>query len=122
GALYVRKATRLAPILHGGAHERKRRAGTENVAGAVGFAEACRLAAKMAAEELVRLATLREHLEQSVLRRIAGTHVNGAGAPRVANTTNLRFDGIDSEPLLIALDLHGFAVSSGSACSSGAAE
>lgn len=117
GALYVRKATRLAPILHGGAQERKRRAGTENVAGAAGFARAC-----MLASEPERLAALRDRLEQALLSRIPGTHVNGAGAPRVPNTTNLRFDGIDSEPLLIALDLRGFAVSSGSACSSGAAE
>ena len=76
----------------------------------------------MLASEPERLAALRDRLEQALLNRIPGTHINGAGAPRVPNTTNLRFDGIDSEPLLIALDLRGFAVSSGSACSSGAAE
>jgi cysteine desulfurase len=65
---------------------------------------------------------LRDRLEQSVLNRIPDSHVNGAGAPRVPNTSNMRFDGIDSDALLIALDLKGFAVSSGSACSSGATE
>ena len=118
GALFVRKGTKLRPILHGGSHERKRRAGTENVAGAVGFAAA----ANYDASESARLAALRDRLEQSVLDRISGVHLNGAGAPRIGNTSNLRFDGIDSEPLLIALDLRGFAVSSGSACSSGAPE
>ena len=118
GALFVRKGTKLRPILHGGSHERKRRAGTENVAGAVGFAAA----AHRDATESGRVEVLRDRLEQSVLDRIPSVHVNGAGAPRIGNTSNLRFDGIDSEPLLIALDLRGFAVSSGSACSSGAAE
>jgi len=70
----------------------------------------------------VREAALRDRLESSVLKRIADTHVNGAGAPRTPNTTNIRFDGIDSDALLIALDLKGFAVSSGAACSSGATE
>ncbi len=96
---------------------KRRRAGTENVAGALGLAAAVKLP-----DDSARLQRLRDHLEQSVLDRIPGTHINGAGAPRVPNTSNLRFDGIDSEPLLIALDLRGFAVSSGAACSSGAAE
>jgi cysteine desulfurase len=99
------------------AQDRRRRAGTENVAGAVGLAAATQLPS-----DSERLAGLRDRLEQTLLDRIPGIHINGAGAPRVPNTSNLRFDGIDSEPLLIALDLRGFAVSSGSACSSGAAE
>ncbi len=99
-----------------------RRTRTENVAGALGLAAALRREKQHGAEEAVRIAALRDRLEQSVLDRIPGTHVNGAGAPRVPNTSNLRFDGIDSEPLLIALDLRGFAVSSGSACSSGSTE
>jgi cysteine desulfurase len=74
------------------------------------------------AEESARVAALRDRLESKVLERITGTHVNGAGAARIANTTNIRFDGTDSDALLIALDLKGFAVSSGSACSSGATE
>ncbi len=104
------------------AKDRRRRAGTDNVAGAVGLAAAVRLALEHGEAESTRLAGLRDRLEQVVLDRIPGTHVNGAGAPRVPNTSNLRFDGIDSEPLLIALDLRGFAVSSGSACSSGSQE
>jgi cysteine desulfurase len=101
---------------------RIRRAGTDNVAGALGLAAALQWLARHGLEEAARVGALRDRLEQSVLDRIPGVHVNGAGAPRVPNTSNLRFDGIDSEPLLIALDLRGFAVSSGSACSSGAAE
>jgi len=101
---------------------RTRRAGTDNVAGAVGFAAALRWETQHGAEEAKRVEALRDRLEQSVLDRIPDVHVNGAGALRVPNTSNLRFDGIDSEPLLIALDLRGFAVSSGSACSSGAQE
>jgi cysteine desulfurase len=122
GALYVRKGTELRPLLYGGPHERKMRAGTENVAGAVGFGRAAEWVIKESAAEAARQAILRDRLEQGILARIAGVHVNGAGAPRVGNTSNIRFDGIDSEPLLIALDLKGFAVSSGSACSSGATE
>jgi cysteine desulfurase len=122
GVLFVRKGTKLNPILYGGHHERDRRAGTENIPGAVGLARAAEWFIEHGAAESQRLASLRDRLEQSVLARIPGVHVNGAGAPRVPNTSNLRFDGIDSEPLLIALDLRGFAVSSGSACSSGASE
>lgn len=96
---------------------RTRRIRTENVAGALGLAAAVKLP-----NDNARIERLRDRLEQSVFDRIPGVHVNGAGAPRVPNTSNLRFDGIDSEPLLIALDLRGFAVSSGSACSSGSTE
>jgi cysteine desulfurase len=122
GALYIRKGTKLRPLLFGGPHERKMRAGTENVAGAAGFGRAAEWIGENGESEAERLQALRDHLEQEVLKRIPDAHVNGAGAPRVPNTLNIRFDGIDSEPLLIALDLKGFAVSSGSACSSGAAE
>jgi cysteine desulfurase len=122
GALFVRKGTKLAPILHGGNHERNRRAGTENVPGAVALGRAAQWMMEHGPEESRRLEILRDRLEASVLDRIAGVCVNGAGAPRVCNTSNLRFEGIDTEPLLIALDLRGFAVSSGSACSSGASE
>ena len=122
GALFVRKGTRLAPILHGGNHERNRRAGTENVPGAVALARAAQWMMEHGLEESRRLEIFRDRLEAAVLDRIPGVHVNGPGASRVCNTTNLRFEGIDSEPLLIALDLRGFAVSSGSACSSGASE
>jgi cysteine desulfurase len=122
GALFVRKGTILAPMMHGGHHERDRRPGTENVSGAVGLGRAAQWIIDQGPAEWARLATLRDRLESGILDRIPGTHVNGAGAPRTPNTSNMRFDGIDSEPLLIALDLRGFAVSSGSACSSGAQE
>jgi cysteine desulfurase len=125
GALYVRKGTALKPMMYGGRHERERRAGTENVAGAVALGRAAQWIVDHGDAENRRLASLRDRLEQSVLDRIPDTRVNGApvsSVSRVANTTNIRFDGIDSDALLIALDLKGFAVSSGAACSSGAPE
>jgi len=122
GVLYVRKGTKLAPMLFGGSHERGRRAGTENVPGAVGLGRAAQWIDDHGAEEVVQEKVLRDRLEQGILARVSGTYVNGAGAARTPNTTNIRFDGIDSEPLLIALDLIGFAVSAGSSCSSGASE
>ena len=122
GALYVRKGTKLKPMMYGGRHERERRAGTENVAGAVGLARAARWVMDESAAEAVRVGELRDRLELGILRRIPDVHVNGGGAARTSNTSNLRFDGIDSDALLIALDLRGFAVSSGAACSSGAPE
>jgi len=122
GVLYVRKGVDLRPLLYGGPHERRMRAGTENVASAAGFGRAAEWVIEESAVEAARQAALRDRLEQGILARVAGAHINGEGAPRVGNTSNIRFDGIDSEPLLIALDLKGFAVSSGSACSSGATE
>ena len=122
GALYVRKGVNLSPQIYGGPHEHKLRAGTENVAGAVGFGRAAQQVMEQGAADATRLTILRDRLEQGILSRVPGTHVHGADALRVGNTSNIRFDGIDSEPLLIALDLRGFAVSSGSACSSGATE
>ena len=122
GALYVRKGTKLQPRTFGGRHERGMRAGTENVAGAVALGRTAQWIVEHGVAESHREAELRDKLEQSVLGRIADTHVNGAGAPRTPNTTNIRFDGIDSDALLIALDLRGFAVSSGAACSSGSTE
>jgi cysteine desulfurase len=122
GAMFVRKGTCLSPMIHGGHHERDLRAGTENVPGAVGLGRAAQWIVEEGPAEWVREAALRDRLEQSLLDRVPDSHVNGAGAPRTPNTTNLRFDGIDSDALLIALDLKGFAVSSGSACSSGATE
>jgi cysteine desulfurase len=109
-------------MMFGGRHERERRAGTENVAGAVGLARAVDWVMETGVPELLRVGNLRDRLEQGILARIANVHVNGADAPRNSNTSNLRFDGIDSDALLIALDLRGFAVSSGAACSSGAPE
>ncbi len=122
GALYARKGTSISPLLYGGHHENGRRAGTENVAGAVGLGRAAQWIIEEGPAEWAREAALRDRLEQAICDRIPNAHVNGAGAPRTPNTSNLRFDGIDSDALLIALDLHGFAVSSGAACSSGAPE
>jgi cysteine desulfurase len=122
GALFVRKGVEVRPLQYGGHHERDRRAGTENVAGAVALARAAQILLETGEQESARVSALRDQLERAILARIEGTHVNGAGAPRTPNVTNIRFDGIDSEPLMIALDLRGFAVSSGSACLSGASE
>ena len=120
GALYVRKGTRLAPISFGGHHERDRRPGTENVPCAVAFGVAAQLAAERLNGEANRLAVLRDRLENAVLDHIPGTGINGARWNRVPNTSNIYFDGIDGEAMVIALDLRGFAVSTGAACSSGA--
>jgi cysteine desulfurase len=123
GALYVRKGTLLQPMLHGGRHERSRRAGTENVPGIVGLGKAAELA-KQAFErgDDKKTAALRDHIEQTILREVEAAGVNGEGAPRVPNTTNIYFDYIEGEALVIALDLKGLAVSTGAACSSGALE
>jgi cysteine desulfurase len=117
GALYVRKGVALAPLFYGGHHERDRRAGTENVPGAVALASAA-----MRGFNLNSLAALRERLESGILERVRWARVNGDRAHRLQNTTNLCFEGIEGEAMVIALDLRGFAVSSGSACSSGAVE
>jgi cysteine desulfurase len=123
GALWIRRGTRLVPTLTGGRQERNRRAGTENVPAIVGLGAAARLAgAKLDAGEGSRLAALRDRLEAGILDRIPGTAVNGGPGPRVPNTTNVSFEGIEAEALLIALDLEGIAVSTGSACSSGSLE
>jgi cysteine desulfurase len=120
GALYVRKGTRMAPVLFGGHHERDRRPGTENVPGAAAFGAAASMAASRLPETSERLAGLRDRLENGILERIAGAGVNGSRKNRVSNTANLYFDGVNGEAIVIALDLRGFAVSTGAACSSGA--
>jgi cysteine desulfurase len=122
GALWIRRGVRLAPILTGGRHERNRRAGTENVPGLIGLGVAAALAKASLAHERVRLSAMRDRLERLVLERVPRTSVNGAEALRVPNTSNISFDGVEAESLLIALDLEGIAVSTGSACSSGTLE
>ena len=122
GALFVRQGVPLGRIQFGGHHERDRRPGTENVPGAVGLAAAVSLMQSDFEQEAARLAGLRDRLEQGILERVPNVSVNGRGAPRVPNTSSLCFHGVDGEALLIALDLAGFAVSSGAACSSGASE
>jgi cysteine desulfurase len=120
GALYMRKGTRVSAQTFGGHHERDRRPGTENVPGIAGLGAAAELAARSLAGAGETMAQLRDRLESAVLARIPKTGVNGARENRTPNTTNIYFDGIDGEALVIALDLRGFAVSTGSACSSGA--
>ena len=122
GALFVRKGTPLGPILFGGHHERDRRPGTENVTGAIGFGLAAGWMSANLDREARRLAALRDRLEQGILEQVPRCFVNGANGSRLPNTTNIRFDGIEGEAMVIALDLKGFAVSSGAACSSGAVE
>jgi len=123
GALYVRKGTVLEPMFYGGSHERSRRAGTENVPGIVGLGQAAQVALEaLQRGDLAQMSSMRDRVEQKILSEIESTGVNGAGAPRVPNTTNIHFDYIEGEALVIALDLKGLAVSTGAACSSGAIE
>jgi cysteine desulfurase len=122
GALWIRRGVRLQTPLTGGKQERSRRAGTENVAGIAGMGVAAREARAKMADEAARLAPLRDRLEDGILRNVSGTALNGMRSPRVPNTTNISFDRTEAESLLIALDLEGIAVSTGSACSSGTLE
>ena len=122
GALWIRRGLRVLPLLTGGRQERSRRAGTENVTGIVGMGVAARIAAGKMADEGRRLAALRDRLEAGILLAVPGTAVNGSPEMRVPNTTNISFDRVEAESLLIALDLQGIAVSTGSACSSGTLE
>jgi cysteine desulfurase len=123
GVLYVRRGTRIEPLFFGGAHERQRRPGTENVAGIVGLGKAAELSAEALRDGTMdRVASLRARLEHGIVARVEDCSVNGGEAPRVPNTTNLQFDNLEGEALVIALDLKGLAVSGGSACMSGATE
>jgi cysteine desulfurase len=120
GALYVKRNTRMRAWVRGGSQERNRRAGTENVAGLVGLGRAALLARAELPDEAPRVSALRDALEERLVRE-AGARRNGEGA-RVPNTTNLSFEGVDAESLLMALDLAGVAVSTGAACAAGAVE
>jgi cysteine desulfurase len=123
GALYVRKGTHLQPLFYGGRHERSRRAGTENVPGIVALGKAAELVIQgFERGDDKKMSALRDRLQQGILAQVEDAGVNGEGAPRVPNTTNIYFDHIEGESMVIALDLKGLAVSSGSACSSGAIE
>jgi cysteine desulfurase len=136
GAMYIRKGTLIQPLIYGGSHERQRRAGTENVPGIVGLGKAAELAKKwlspftpnavvngaLESSGPAEMAAMRDRLQEGILAQVESAGVNGLGAPRVPNTTNLWFDFIEGEALVIALDLKGLAVSSGAACSSGAIE
>ena len=123
GALCVRKGTLLQPMLYGGRHERSRRAGTENLAGIVGLGKAAEIAGQGFTDGSVeRMVALRDRLESTIVASIDQISVNSAGAPRVPNTTNIVFDCLEGEAMVIALDLKGLSVSTGAACSSGAIE
>jgi cysteine desulfurase len=122
GVLWVKRGTRMQPILTGGKHERSRRAGTENVPAIAGMGLAAAQARAKMAPEGTRVAALRDRLEAGILRAVSATAVNGARDARVPNTSNISFDRVEAESLLIALDLEGVAVSTGSACSSGTLE
>jgi cysteine desulfurase len=123
GALYVRKGTHLQPLFYGGRHERSRRAGTENVPGIVALGKAAELA--MQGFERggdKKMSALRDRLQQGILAQVEEAGINGDGATRVPNTSNIYFDHIEGESMVISLDLKGLAVSTGAACSSGAIE
>ncbi len=122
GALFIRRGTRLQPLLHGGAQERSRRAGTENVAAAVGLARATELSLQDQAGESRRMADLRDRLEGGVMAALPGVLRNGHPTERLPHTTNLAFAGVEAESLILALDLAGVGASSGAACSSGSLE
>ena len=123
GILFVRKGVQLSPLFHGGPHERQRRAGTENVPGIVALGRASELASTwLACEAPTTLSALRDKLESGLLAAIPNTHINGTTTHRAPNTTNLRFDNVDAESLLIALDMQGIAASFGAACQSGTTE
>jgi cysteine desulfurase len=122
GALYVRGGTRVQQLMYGGHHQRGFRPGTENVAGIVALGKAAEIGRGSLAADAERVGGLRDELERGLLLRVADARVNGAGGARTPNTTNITFDGIEGEALVIALDLKGLACSTGAACSSGAVE
>ncbi len=122
GAMVVRAGTRLAPLFHGGHHERDRRAGTENVPGIVGLGAAARLARERVAEGTHSVGALRDRLEAGILETMPQVEVNGDVRRRLPTTSNLRFEHVDGEAFVIALDLAGVACSTGAACSSGSLE
>jgi cysteine desulfurase len=120
--LYIRKGTRMSAIQHGGEHERRRRAGTENVAGIVGFGKAVEIRGREMAEEAIRVAALRDRLWDGIRARIPDVRLNGHPTRRLPGTANIVFRGVESESVVLGLDLKGIAVSAGSACTSGSVE
>ena len=122
GALYVSKKAKITPYMHGGHHERNRRAGTENVPGIVGFGKACELAKRDMEKESKRLTDLRDRLWDGINKRVSGIKMNGHPTKRLPNTLNISFKYVEGEPVLINLDLKGIAASAGSACTSGTLE
>jgi cysteine desulfurase len=120
--LYIRKGTRMAAVQHGGDHERRRRAGTENVAGLVGFGKAVEVRGREMAGEAVRLAGLRDKLWEGIRARVDEVRLNGHPTLRLPGTCNMCFRNVESESIVLGLDLKGIATSAGSACTSGSVE
>jgi len=122
GALYVRKGTRLVPLMHGGEHENRRRAGTENVPGIVGLGKAAELAGQEMGKEKVRLAYLRDKLIKGLEKKIDHIRLNGHPTKRLPNNVNISVDFVEGESMILNLDLEGICASTGSACSSASLE
>jgi cysteine desulfurase len=122
GALYIRRGTKMQPLIYGGTQERSRRAGTENVAAAVGLARATELMLQDQEGAAKRLADLRDRLEHGLMSALRGVLRNGHATERLPHTANLALLGVEAESLILALDLHGVGISSGAACSSGSLE
>ncbi|MBU4344603.1 MAG: aminotransferase class V-fold PLP-dependent enzyme, partial [Proteobacteria bacterium] len=122
GALYIRKGTRIAPILYGGHHEKDLRAGTENVPGIVGLGKACEIASRDLMSEMDHLRNLRDRLENGIMDKIDRIRVNGHPLQRLPHILNVSFENIEGEPLILNLDMKGIAASAGSACTSDSME
>jgi cysteine desulfurase len=122
GALYVRKGTKLVPLMHGGEHEKRRRAGTENVPGIVGLGKAAELAGQEIGKEAERLARLRDQLVGGLVEKIDHIRLNGHPTRRLPNNVNVSVDFVEGESMLLNLDLEGICASTGSACSSASLE
>ena len=120
--LFIRKGTKMVSVQHGGEHERRRRAGTENVVGAVGFGKAVEIRARDMAEEAVRVSALRDRLWEGISERVPDVRLNGHPTQRLPGTCNMCFKNVESESIVLGLDLKGIAVSAGSACTSGNVE
>src|SRR5205085_11865790 len=119
GALYVNRRSRFHPLIQGGSHENNRRAGTENAASIVAFGKAAEIALAKLPEEQTRVRNLRDRFEKTLIEKISGARVNGAGAPRLPNTSSIMFDEIESDAALIMLDQENICCSAGSACRTG---
>jgi cysteine desulfurase len=122
GACYIRKGFEIVPQNLGGTQERDRRAGTENVAGIVAFGSACAMAQSEMEAEKTCIAALRDRLEEGIVDRIPGVTVNGGGVERLPTITNITFESVEGESVILGLDMEGIAVSSGAACTSGSLE
>ncbi len=122
GALFIRQGVKITPLFYGGSHEKKRRPGTENVAGAVGLAKALEIAGKRMEQDFATHTELANYFIDEVMKRIPDVHLNGPRTNRIPPTVNLSFTGIEGESILLSLDMEGIACSSGSACTSGATE